>query len=77
MKRLFEFKCVPCNEVFEEYTEYKKVSTCPTCGSDADKIISAPRIYLEGITGDFPGAAASWEKKHREQLNKETKKAQS
>jgi putative FmdB family regulatory protein len=76
MKRLYEFKCIPCGEIHEEYTEYKKVSTCPNCGGDTDKIISAPRISLEGITGDFPGAAAAWEKKHREQLNKETKKAQ-
>jgi hypothetical protein len=51
--------------VFEEYTEYKKVSTCPKCGMDADKIISAPHIYLEGITGSFPGAALTWEKRHK------------
>ncbi len=77
MKRLFEFKCNSCEEVFEEYTEYKKVSTCPSCGGDADKLISAPRISLEGVTGDFPGAAAAWDRKHKQQLEKETKKAQS
>jgi putative FmdB family regulatory protein len=77
MKKLFEFKCSSCEEVFEELTEYKKVSTCPSCGADADKIISTPRVSLEGLSGSFPGAAAAWEKKHKQQLIKETKKAQS
>jgi putative FmdB family regulatory protein len=65
MRKLFDFQCQSCNEVFEEYTEYKKVSACPKCGMEADKIISAPHIYLEGITGSFPGAALTWEKRHR------------
>jgi putative FmdB family regulatory protein len=77
MKRLFEFKCISCEELFEEYTEYKQTSECPSCGKGANKIISAPRISLEGVTGDFPGAAATWDRKHKQQLEKETKKAQS
>lgn len=65
MKKLFEFQCSNCKEIFEELTEYKKVSQCPLCGSDADKLIGAPRIALEGITGAFPGASWAWEKKHK------------
>lgn len=65
MKKLFDFQCRDCKENFEEITEYKQVSTCPLCGSDADKLISAPRISLEGISGSFPGAAMAWEKKHK------------
>lgn len=63
MKKLFEFQCRDCKEIFDEYTEYKQISTCPLCGSDADKLISAPRVALEGISGSFPGAALAWEKK--------------
>lgn len=70
MKKLFDFKCRSCKENFEEYTEYKQVSTCPTCGSEADKLISTPRISLEGISGSFPGAALAWEKKHNQSVNK-------
>lgn len=65
MKILFDFQCQDCKEVFEELTEYKKISTCPKCGKDADKLISAPQIALEGITGSFPGAALAWEKRHK------------
>lgn len=72
MKKLFEFKCQECSNVFEEYTEYKKESHCPLCNSLADKIISAPRVSLEGITGAFPGASWAWEKKHKLPTNKET-----
>ena len=74
MKKLFEFKCKECNEVFEELTEYKKTSTCPSCQGEADKIISAPRVALEGITGSFPGAAFSWEQKHIKATKQEQKR---
>jgi putative FmdB family regulatory protein len=72
LKRIFEFKCQKCKEIFDEYTEYKQHTECPLCGGQADKIISAPRIDLEGITGAFPGAAWAWEKKHRLPTNRET-----
>jgi putative FmdB family regulatory protein len=65
MKKLFEFQCSKCKEIFEELTEYKQVSQCPSCGSDANKLISAPRAQLEGISGAFPGASWAWEKKHK------------
>lgn len=65
MKKLFEFKCSECDLIFEELTEYKKESTCIECGGKADKIISTPKVHLEGWSGSFPGAAMQWEKKHR------------
>jgi putative FmdB family regulatory protein len=74
MKKLFEFKCSHCNHYFEELTEYTKTYECPKCGKEADKIISSPNFYLEGITGSFPGAAMNWEKKHRDKLAEEKKK---
>ena len=70
MKKLFEFQCRDCKESFEEYTEYKQVSQCPMCGAEADKLISTPRIALEGISGSFPGAALAWEKKHKQSAKK-------
>ena len=75
MKVMFEFKCTPCNEVFEALTEYTKTFPCPKCHSSADKIISLSRVSLEGHTGSFPGAALSWEKRHIEQAKKEAASA--
>ena len=73
MKKLFEFHCSTCDYHFEELTEYRQTFPCPKCNSNADKIISAPRVSLEGYSGSFPGAASAWEKKHKQQLAKELK----
>jgi putative FmdB family regulatory protein len=75
MKKLFEFQCSHCNHYFEELTEYTKTLTCPSCGKEADKLISTPRVHLEGHSGSFPGAAMSWEKKRKQKLADEKKKA--
>jgi len=65
MKILYSFQCQGCKETFDRLTEYCKVTTCPTCGSDADKLISTPRVSLEGYSGAFPSASWNWEKKHK------------
>jgi putative FmdB family regulatory protein len=48
MRKLFEFHCSSCDYSFEELTEYTKTIPCPKCNSNADKIVSAPRVNLEG-----------------------------
>lgn len=65
MKILFNFSCRNCKNTFEKYTEYTQTTECPSCSGQADKLISAPTIKLEGISGAFPGAARLWEKKHK------------
>lgn len=72
MKRFYEFKC-PEHGVFEEYTEYTKQYACPSCGYLADKIISTPHVSLEGVSGDFPGAAMKFDRVHRQKLAQERK----
>ena len=74
MRTLFEFKCEQCG-VFEDLVEYTKEHDCPTCGTVAYKIISAPRIQLEGWSGSFPGATAKWERKHWQDARQKSKKA--
>ena len=64
MKRLYEFHCKGCVYTFEKLIEYTKVTNCPQCDFDTNKIISAPKIMLEGVSGSFPSASAAWEKKH-------------
>lgn len=36
----------------------------PVCNKLSGFIISSPQFVLEGVTGDFPTAAATWDKRH-------------
>ena len=65
-KRMFEFRCEQ-NHIAENYID-EGVTTisCPTCQCAAPRVISAPRIALEGVTGDFPTAADAWARKHEQ-----------
>ena len=66
MKRMFEFRCGE-GHLTEKYIDEKvKHIDCPSCECIALRIISSPRISLEGVTGDFPTAADAWAKKHEE-----------
>lgn len=75
-KRMFEFICTGEEaHLFEKFTdENNRIVTCPECGEPSNRIVSTPRISLEGFTGSFPGAAISWEKKRAEKLSQERKK---
>ena len=73
MKRLFDFQCAK-GHITEKYIDDAvKVVQCPHCGNDATRLISAPRISLEGITGDFPGAAMAWVKRRESHMKYERK----
>lgn len=66
MKRIFEFRCVK-DHVSEKFLDSEVRSIeCPHCRNEASRIISSPRIKLEGITGAFPTAADAWARKHEE-----------
>lgn len=75
MRKIFNFTCRECNEHFEKLIEYTQSTECPSCGGQADKVITAPTIKLEGYSGAFPGAAMQFDKKHREKLAQERKLA--
>ena len=64
MKRIFEFKCSQ-GHVHEAYTD-KWENECPACTEVAYRIISAPRIKLDGISGHFPTASDKWARNHEE-----------
>lgn len=72
-KRLFTFKCSHCDTTFDELTEYTNSHICPQCGNNADKVMTCPQIKLEGITGAFPGAYQSWERKRKQKIAQERK----
>lgn len=65
-KRIFEFRCVKDHTTERFVDEVVRSIECPHCHNEASRIISTPRIKLEGITGSFPGAADAWARKHEE-----------
>lgn len=71
--RVFDFLC-PNGHRTELFSSTPVETTECMCGEQALRQLSAPRVFLEGITGDFPGAAMKWDKKHAEQLKAEQKR---
>jgi len=69
--RLFDFQCDKGHR-FEEMTqpEVREVK-CATCGRRAPRLMSAPRVSLEGISGDFPSAADKWVQRRESHMKKE------
>lgn len=75
VKRIFEFVCTgEDNHLFEKFTdEENRTVICPHCDELSNRIVSTPRIALDGCSGDFPGATISWERKRAEKLKQERK----
>lgn len=61
----FDFRC-PDGHVHEALVKSDVMALeCPVCGLRAQRQLSAPLVKLEGVSGDFPGAALKWERAHR------------
>jgi len=63
--------------IFELLTDLEKNPNpvCPKCGELANRVvISAPRVSLDGCSGDFPGETIRWERKRAEKLSQVRKK---
>ena len=73
-RRIFEFQCNNCSNVFEQYIDDSlKTTKCPICGSEATRIISKPRIDLDGCSGDFPTASDGWVSRRESHMKYERK----
>lgn len=73
MRRMFDFLCDD-GHVTERLVDDSVGSiTCPECGKDAVKAVSAPTIKLEGFTGAFPDAYDRWARVRAEKLQQEKK----
>jgi len=57
----------------ERFTAYETQETLCDCGSVAKRVISAPKIKLEGWSGDFPSEHGRFERKHLQKLEFERK----
>jgi hypothetical protein len=59
-KRIFEYECQQKHR--SESYEYYETRTieCSVCTEPADRIVSTPRIALDGVSMHFPTAADAW-----------------
>ena len=74
-KRIYEFVCGN-DHITEAYIDSEtRTTNCKVCDQSAIRIVSKPRVKLEGVTGDFPGAAMQWERKRNEKIKQEQKSA--
>jgi len=74
MRRMFEFVCAAEHVTERLIDDSFRTTSCKECGEEAIRMISTPRISLEGITGAFPGAADKWVKTRAERLKQEQKR---
>jgi hypothetical protein len=72
---MYEFMCADWHVTEHLIDDSQRTALCKECGANAIRILSTPRIKLEGITGAFPGAADKWVKDRAEKLKQEQKKA--
>ena len=69
---LYDFKC-KCGNAFEALTKMSDTTyKCKRCGEMAQRLISAPRIKLEGWSGHFPTAKQKFIKMHEKEGRKTT-----
>lgn len=66
---MYDHRCSGCGALNEHLTEYEsKVETCPHCGADDHRVVSATKLdYLHmGVDPHgLPTAGAKWAKMHR------------
>lgn len=73
MRILFNFKCEDGHVTEQLVNNDVHTGTCRTCDKPASRMVSTPRIRLEGISGSFPDASAKWEKIRSKHLAYENK----
>jgi len=69
--RLFDFQCAKGHRFEEMVKAEVRETKCATCGKKAKRLMSAPRVSLEGISGDFPSAADKWVQRRESHMKKE------
>lgn len=73
-RRMYEFQC-EAGHITENLVSYEVTTVpCGTCGNDAKRIISTPRISLDGTDPVYVSAHEKWAKNRESQRNKERKR---
>ena len=71
--RFFDFLCENDHKTEALVKDDVYTAFCKVCNAEAKRLVSAPMMKLEGITGSFPSAYDAWERKHAEKLAQERK----
>ncbi len=67
----------PAGHITEHYVGYEtKVVTCTVCGTDASRIVSMPRIMLDGTDPVYVSAHEKWAKTREDKAKQERKQNQ-
>ena len=61
---LFDFKCSKCGATEEHWVGSDVRTVRCKCGSDANRMVTGGNVYLDPISGDFPGATMKWARHH-------------
>lgn len=77
MKVLDDYRCPDCGTEAERFAVLGSRVVCEHCGSDMDRLVSAPRFTLEPFSGDFPSATRNWERGQEAKVAKAEAKAAS
>lgn len=72
MFRVFDFRCSEGHTTEHFVDDEVRFLTC-ICGRMADRLIAAPRVKLDGLSGDFPTAADKWANDRESHMRKERK----
>ena len=72
MRQLNDFRCDTCGLMEERFVQPDSTPECTACGGPCSKVTRAPRIALDPISGDFPGATIKWEGQRRQKMYRET-----
>ena len=72
---LYDYVCKECDTMFETFNSManRASAPCPKCGKECAMKLTAPRVVLDPISGDFPGATMAWERKRKEKMKQEVK----
>lgn len=73
MRIMREFKCEDGHVTEQLVNSEATESKCRVCDKPAQRQISAPRVSLDPISGDFPGATMTWAKNREQRMAAERK----
>lgn len=74
--RMFEFLCMNSHRIEALVDPDTPHLICSKCGQEAAKVISAPTVSLEGVSGSYPTAYDAWNRKRSEKLAQERKQSE-
>ena len=75
-RRIYEFRCND-GHITEKYIGYETtVIDCDVCGQAANRIVSAPRVELDGTDPVYVSAYDKWAKVREEKARLERKQNQ-